>query len=62
MKRGTSKTSESAKTADSCVKLLGVYFDQKLSFSAHIDELCRKAGRKLSVLARLSKTLDVPSY
>ncbi len=36
--------------AESCVKLLGVYFEQELSFNAHIDEMCRKAGRKLSVL------------
>ena len=47
--------------AESCVKLLGVYIDQMLSFGAHIGELCQKAGRKLSVLARLSKTLDLSS-
>ena len=50
--------------AENCVKLLlllGVYFDQKLSFYAHIDKLCGKSGRKLSVLARLSQTLDAPS-
>ena len=43
------------------VKLLGVQFDNMLSFDAHVDEICRKAGRKLNVLARLSKTLDFES-
>ncbi len=43
------------------VKLLGVYFDQKLSYDYHVNELCRKAGRKLSILGRLTKTLDVAS-
>ncbi len=43
------------------VKLLGVYFDQKLIFDYHVDELCRKALRKLSVLPRLTKALDVRS-
>ncbi len=33
----------------SCVKLLKAYFDQKLFFDYHADELCGKAGRKLSV-------------
>ncbi len=41
--------------SSSDVRLLGVYLDQKLSFDYHVDELCRK----LSVLARLTKTLDV---
>ncbi len=47
--------------SSSYVKLLGVYFDQKLSYDYHVDELCHKSGRKLSVLARLTKTLDVAS-
>ena len=34
-------------------KLLGVEIDRTLSFVEHIASLCRKAGRKLSVLARL---------
>ena len=45
--------------SSSYVKLLGVYFDQKLIFDYHVEELCRKAGRKLSV--RLTNTLDVGS-
>ena len=43
------KISESKKQ-----KLLDVESDSTLSFYAHIASLCRKAGKKLSVLARLS--------
>ncbi len=43
------------------VKLLGLHVDNLLSFSAHIDVICRKAGRKLNVLSRLSKTLSAES-
>ena len=35
-------------------KLLGVEIDRTLSFDEHIPSLCRKAGKKLSVLAILS--------
>ena len=35
-------------------KLLGVEIDSILSFDEPIASLCRKAGKKLSVLARLS--------
>ena len=41
------------------VKLLGIKIDAKLSFSQHINELCRKAGRHINVLGRLSKSLSV---
>ncbi len=41
--------------AESCVNLLGVYFDQQLNFDGHIDDLCRKVGRNLIVLARLPR-------
>ena len=35
-------------------KLLGVETDRTLSFDEYIASLCRNAGKKLSVLARLS--------
>ena len=35
-------------------KLLGVEIDRTLNFDEHIASLCRKAGKKLPVLARLS--------
>ena len=41
------------------VKLLGLYINDLLNFDAHIDNICRKAGRKLNVLARLPGVLNV---
>ena len=38
-------------------KLLGIDIDNKLSFDLHISDICKKAGRKLSALARVSKFL-----
>ena len=40
------------------VKLLGVKLDQHLIFDEHIKDICLKAGRKLSVLSRMSNVLD----
>ena len=34
-------------------KLLGLNIDRNLNFNEHVSSLCRKAGNKLSVLARL---------
>ena len=36
-----------------CEKLLGIKFDNKLNFSNHIDEICKKAGQKLNALSRV---------
>ena len=36
------------------VKLLGITIDENFSFSIHTEEICKKAGRKLSALRRLS--------
>ena len=38
-------------------KLLGILIDRDLSFDKHIKSLCRKAGQKLNVLARISNYL-----
>ena len=35
-------------------KLLGVKFDKKLAFDDHISDICIKAGRKISALARIT--------
>ena len=43
------------------VKLLGLDIDRKLTFHDHITKLCRKAGNKVNVLARLSSNLDINS-
>ena len=40
-------------------KLLGVYVKRTLSFDEHVSDLCKKAGRKLSVLARLSSYMTL---
>ena len=40
------------------VKLLGITIDENLSFSIHTEEICKKAGRQLSALKRLSFYLD----
>ncbi len=39
------------------VELLGVDIDKELNFGAHIGRICKKAGKKLHVLRRLSNTL-----
>lgn len=41
------------------VKLLGVTFDCMLTFSDHLTILCKKAGRQINVLRRLSKFVDL---
>jgi hypothetical protein len=46
--------------AQKVVKLLGVYIDVNLNFDLHVNEICKKAGRKLNVL-RLSRNLDEQS-
>ena len=45
--------------AQNSVKLLGVHIDHAMNFDTHITEICKKAGRHINVLARLSKTLEV---
>ena len=40
-------------------KLLGVHIDRTLSFHEHFSNLCKKPGRKLSVLARLSSYMTL---
>ena len=48
-------------TNHKCVKLLGINIDYELNVNGHILELCKKAGRKINVLARLSTHLDIQS-
>ena len=38
-------------------KLLGIVLDSKLNFESHITSLCKKAGQKLSALARINHCL-----
>ena len=44
---------------DKTVKLLGVEIDDKLCFKKHVSNICCKAGKQLSALARLSRILDI---
>ena len=42
-----------------CEKLLGVKFDTKLTFEKHINDICRKASRKIYALARITPYMDI---
>ena len=42
-----------------CEKLLGVKIDVNLNFDDHISDLCNKASRKISALARVTPFLGL---
>ena len=42
-------------------KLLGVTIDKKLKFDKHVENICQKASRKLSALARPVNYIDLPT-
>ena len=37
-----------------CEKLLGVFFESKLTFQSHIDSSCKKASQNLNVISRIT--------
>ena len=39
-------------------KILGVNFDNKLTFHDHVSELCKKASKKLHALSRISHYMN----
>ena len=41
-----------------CEKLLGVFFDNKLTFQSHIDNICKKAAHKLNAISRITPYMD----
>ena len=41
------------------VRLLGVTIDNKLSFSTHIEDMCKKANQKINALLRIRRYLDI---
>ena len=42
-----------------CEKLLGVKIDVNLNFNEHIPDLCKKASRKISALARVAPFMSI---
>ena len=42
-----------------CEKLLGVKLDLNLNFNDHISDLCKKASRKISALARVTPFMEL---
>ena len=40
------------------VRLLSGTIDAQLNFSIHVDTLCKKAGKQINVLQRMSRTLS----
>jgi hypothetical protein len=42
-----------------CIKLLGVYIDQNLSFDDHVTHLCKKAAKQINALSRISRNLNI---
>ena len=41
-----------------CEKILGVYFENKMTFNPHVTKLCKKASQKLHALARVSNLVS----
>ena len=42
-----------------CEKLLGVKIDDKLTFDCHVPDMCKKANRKINVLARVASFVNI---
>ncbi len=45
----------------SCVKVLGVFIDNMLTFKEHVAYINKKAGRSINALARVSRCLEYDS-
>ena len=41
----------------SCVKLLGAFIDYELTFSEHVNYICKRTSRQLNAIRRISKYL-----
>ena len=41
-----------------CEKLLGVFFDSRLTFQTHINNICKKASQKLNAISRITPYMD----
>ena len=40
------------------IRLLGVFFDSKLTFQSHIGNICKKALQKLNAISRVTPYMD----
>ena len=40
-----------------CEKLLGIHFDNKLTFQPHVKSLCKKSSQKLNAFAGIANSL-----
>ena len=47
-----------------CVKYLGVYLDNKLSWRTHIDKICKKVSKECGMMCRylLLKLFTFPCF
>ena len=41
------------------VKLLGIHLNNDLNFNYHVNQLCKKASKKLHGLTRIAKYMDI---
>ena len=41
-----------------CEKLLGLFFDNKLTFQSHIDNIFKKSAHKLNAISRITPYMD----
>jgi hypothetical protein len=55
------KVGNSNITSESHVKLLGINIDNSLNFDYHVDYVCKKAGKQINAIKRLTNLLDVES-
>ena len=46
-------------TNSKCEKLLGIKIDHKLTFDAHIDEICKKTGQKINALSMVIPYMNI---
>ena len=40
-------------------KLLGVFFDSKLTVQSHIDNICKNGSQKLNAISRITSYMDL---
>ena len=44
---------------ENSVKLLGIHINNNLNFDYYVNQLCKKASKKLHALARIAKHMDI---